>query len=82
MKNYSYERKYIEKYIGSIIDGSTPVDLYSALIGKNDRNYENLRNLTEKERVRVGYSNLIEYYIRQFRIIGLDTGELFLKGNF
>ena len=82
LKNYSYERKYIEKYIGSIIDGSTPVDLYSALIGKNERNFENMRNLTEKERVREGYSNLIEYYIRQFRIIGLDNGERSLKGDF
>jgi len=72
LKNYHYEQKYIEKYIGSIIDGSTPVDLYSALIGKNNRNYENLKNLTEKERIMVGYSNLIEYYIKQFKTIGIQ----------
>ena len=74
LSNYSHNSEALVKYVAAFIKGSTPVDLYSVLLNKGGRYFENQDNLTKEERRKTGYEHLIDYCMQRFQEEGIQPG--------
>ncbi len=78
---YAYDEEALLRYAAIIMKESVPIDLYSAIIGKKHRNYDQ-KHLTKSERIDIGYLNLAQYCQRYFKKIGVvNTTEASVKNK-
>ena len=66
LNHYTYDFEALKNYVGAIITGSVPVDLYTVLFSKSGRFSENRDGLSHNEQRIQGYELLSKYFIRRF----------------
>jgi hypothetical protein len=67
LTNYSYDHAALEKYVGAIMMGSVPVDLYTVLLNKSGRYSDNGKGKSVNDRRLRDYERLTKYCLQRIR---------------
>lgn len=67
LEKYNFERSALERYVGTIISESVPVDLYTILFGKGGRFSQERNESTTEQKSEVDYKRLADYFIKRIQ---------------